>query len=245
MRSSNASAAATPVSVAATPLQVRGRFFTAAMVPVQGTPDGRFLEALDAALAQSPSFFANAPLVLDIGQADGLDTEAAFEGLISQLRARNLTPLGVQNATQRQSQAAGKLGLTMLKGGGDTPPKTRAHPVAAPAEEPTPTTLVVTQPVRSGQLIHAEHGDLVVVAPVGSGAELIARGNIHVYGRLRGRALAGVYGDRSARIFCQRLDAELIAIAGLYMTNDGFGAAVAGQNVQAFLEGDALHIEAL
>jgi septum site-determining protein MinC len=99
--------------------------------------------------------------------------------------------------------------------------------------------------VRSGQRIVAEHGDLVVVASVSSGAELIAHGNVHVYGRLRGRALAGVDGDRTARIFCQSLEAELIAIAGLYKTSDDLGADVARKRVQAFLDDDALCIEVL
>jgi septum site-determining protein MinC len=80
---------------------------------------------------------------------------------------------------------------------------------------------------------------------VGSGAELIAHGNIHVYGRLRGRALAGVNGDRKARIFCQSLEAELIAIAGLYKTSDDLGAAVREQRVQAFLDQDVLCVEPL
>ena len=85
----------------------------------------------------------------------------------------------------------------------------------------------------------------MVVAPVSSGAELIAHGNIHVYGRLRGRALAGVNGDRSARIFCQSLDAELIAIAGLYRTSEDLGPEVRKQRIQAFLREDTLCVEAL
>ena len=96
-----------------------------------------------------------------------------------------------------------------------------------------------------GPAIFADRGDLVVVAAVSSGAELIAHGNIHVYGPLRGRALAGVNGDRAARIFCQCLEAELIAIAGLYRTSDDLGPAVRSQRVQAFLQDDALRVEPL
>jgi septum site-determining protein MinC len=99
--------------------------------------------------------------------------------------------------------------------------------------------------VRSGQRIFAESGDLVVVASVSSGAEVVARGNIHVYGRMRGRALAGVSGDQKARIFCQSLEAELIAIAGLYQTSDGIGPSLRNQRVQAFLEDGALRVEPL
>jgi septum site-determining protein MinC len=116
---------------------------------------------------------------------------------------------------------------------------------ASPEAEPTAASLVVTEPVRSGQRIFADRGDLVVIASVSSGAELIAQGNIHVYGPLRGRALAGVNGDRSARIFCQSLEAELIAIAGLYRTSDDLGPSTRNQRVQAFLKDDTLCVEPL
>jgi septum site-determining protein MinC len=99
--------------------------------------------------------------------------------------------------------------------------------------------------VRSGQKIVAERGDLVVCASVGSGAELVAVGNIHVYGALRGRALAGVNGDETARIFCQHLDAELLAIAGLYRTSEDLGPDIRKQRIQAFLQEEKLVVEAL
>ena len=111
--------------------------------------------------------------------------------------------------------------------------------------EPAPATLLITEPVRSGQRIFADRGDLVVVASVGSGAELIAQGNIHVYGRLRGRALAGVNGDKTARIFCQSLEAELVAIAGLYQTSDDLDPAVRQRRVQAYLKEQTLCVEPL
>jgi septum site-determining protein MinC len=99
--------------------------------------------------------------------------------------------------------------------------------------------------VRSGQRIFADRGDLIVSASVSSGAELIAHGNIHVYGALRGRALAGVNGERAARIFCQSLEAELIAIAGLYLTSDDLDPAARRQRVQAFLRDEALCVQPL
>ena len=105
--------------------------------------------------------------------------------------------------------------------------------------------VLITEPVRSGQKIVAERGDLVVCASVGSGAELVAVGNIHVYGALRGRALAGVNGDETARIFCQHLDAELLAIAGLYRTSEDLGPDIRKQRVQAFLQDEKLVVEAL
>ena len=115
----------------------------------------------------------------------------------------------------------------------------------AESEPQTSRALLITEPVRSGQQIFAEDGDLIVLASVSSGAELIARGNIHIYGRMRGRALAGVNGDKRARIFCQALDAELIAIAGLYKISDEFPPEARKQRVQVLLKNEELCIEPL
>ncbi|WP_311735000.1 septum site-determining protein MinC [Alloyangia mangrovi] len=129
----------------------------------------------------------------------------------------------------------------------DRAPAPEAQP--APAAEPEPAPIpqrvapenkIVTMPVRSGQTVIADKGDLTVVGPVSSGAELFAAGNIHVYGRMRGRAFAGIDGDENARIFCQSLDAELLAIAGLYRTSDSLGADVRHKMVQIYLEDERL-----
>ena len=245
------------VTATAQPLQVRGRSFTAVVLRLTGAADKAFFDALDTLMRQAPHFFVNAPLVLDVEQALGLDEKAAFVKLARQLRARRLTAVGIQNATPEQGTAAFGAGLVTLQNGRDATIERGGRPAAAsttgaptpadpPAREPAPApSLLVSEPVRSGQRVFADRGDLVVLASVGSGAELIAHGNIHVYGPLRGRALAGVNGDRTARIFCQSLEAELIAIAGLYLTSEDFPATVRSQRVQAFLEDDALSIEPL
>lgn len=214
------------------------------VLPVAGPADDSFYTGLDALLQTSPHFFADAPLVLDIERAKGLEAPDDFVALLRSLRARKLAPIGIQNATSRQSAAGADAGLATLPAGRVTPLQHRPRPVPAAVEPAVsaPANKLISEPVRSGQRIVAERGDLVVVASVGSGAELIAHGNVHVYGRLRGRALAGVNGDKTARIFCQSLEAELIAIAGLYRTSDDLGADVTGKRVQAFLEGDALCI---
>lgn len=231
-------------SAAAAPLQARGRFFTAVVLPVVGAADQSFYDGLDAMLRKAPNFFTGAPLVIDLEQAGGLRGTEAFAALAEGLRARNLSPIGVQNGAAQQALDAAGAGLVALQGGRDAPPQ-RAAPAKPKAVEPPPGALLVTEPVRSGQRIYAEDGDLVVVASVGSGAELAARGNIHVYGVLRGRALAGVHGDRTARIFCQSLEAELVAIAGLYRTNEDFGPDILRARAQAFLQDDDLRIEPL
>jgi septum site-determining protein MinC len=247
VRSSNALAGAAENSVAAEPLKVRGRFLTAVVLPVTGTLDDVYYASLDALLQQSPGFFSDAPVILDIAHAKGLESEDDFVALLAHLRLRNLTPIGMQNATEGQKEAAFRAGLTTLESGRDTPLMKKSRPpAAAPMRaEPPPAAVLVTEPVRSGQRIVAEGGDLVVVASVSSGAELIAHGNIHVYGILRGRALAGIHGDKGARIFCQSLEAELVAIAGLYKTSEALGAAAARQRVQVFLVDDTLRIESL
>jgi septum site-determining protein MinC len=238
-------------SSAAVPLQIRGRSFTAVVLQLTGAPDAEFYAALDAKLAQAPHFFTNAPFVLDLDRATGLDRSGAMVGLARELRARRLAVIGVQNGTIEQNAAALGAGLITLQGGRDAAePDARggapAMPEAPAAEDGGESgTLVITEPVRSGQRVFADRGDLVVVASVSPGAEVIARGNIHIYGRLRGRALAGVNGDLSARIFCQNLEAELIAIAGLYRTSDDLEPAVRNQRVQAYLQDDVLRIEVL
>jgi septum site-determining protein MinC len=228
------------------PLQVRGRSFTAVVLRVIGAADQAFYEALGSLMRQAPHFFVNAPLVLDLEQAAGLQAKADFVKLVRALRARKLSAIGIQNASAEQGVAAFGAGLVTLQGGREAPLERGGRPVPVPPAAPEPApTLLVTEPVRSGQRIFADRGDLVVVASVSSGAELIAHGNVHIYGPLRGRALAGVNGDRSARIFCQSLEAELIAIAGLYRTSDDLGPGVRQQRVQAFLQDDTLCVEPL
>lgn len=263
---SNGAAAA----VSALPLQVRGRSFTAVVLRLTGAADQAFYEALDSLMRQAPHFFVNAPLVLDLEQAGTLQLKGDFVKVVRELRARRLSVIGIQNGTPDQGTAAFGAGLITLQGGREATVERAVRPAAAAASaaasgpalpEPAPAppgspatespsadpapSLVITEPVRSGQRIFADRGDLVVVSSVSSGAELIAHGNIHIYGPLRGRALAGVNGDRNARIFCQSLEAELIAIAGLYRTSDDLGPTVRQHRVQAFLDGETLCIEPL
>ena len=246
MQSTSARSAATEPAVANKRLQVRGRFLTAVALPVGGAPGEGYLAALDELLKQSPGFFSDAPLILDLAEAEGLDAQAGFAALLDGLRTRGMVPFAVQNATEAQKAAAAAVGLTALAGGREAAlPRKSASPEPEPIpqpEEPVSTTVLVTEPVRSGQRSYSERGDVVVVGSVASGAEIIAHGNVHVYGRLRGRALAGVHGDETARIFCQSLEAELIAIAGLYKTSEEIGDAFAQRPVQAWLEDDALRI---
>lgn len=244
-------AAARPASVK--PFQIRGRFFTAVALRIGARVDDDFLAALDAQIRQAPAFFDDAPMVLDLEKVAGTLPKPELVRLIDALKGRSLSVFGVQNGSDEQVAAARTAGLIPLQGGREVPlertarktdPAPRAKP-AAPEPETAPVTRLITEPVRSGQRIFNDRGDLVVVASVSAGAELIAEGNIHIYGRLRGRALAGVNGDTNARIFCQSLDAELLAISGLYQTSENIDAAIRNERVQVFLRDEMLCIEKL
>lgn len=240
----DSAAVETPVRVSQpAPFNVRGRLFTAIVLELTGAVDDAFYAALDAKLKQGANFFAYVPLVLDLEKAP--DQTIDFKLLVLEMRTRRLMLVGVQNATPEQKRMAQLAGLIALGTGREmkADEAIRAGTItAAPARG---ATRLITEPVRSGQRIFAETGDLVIVGPVGSGAEVIARGNVHIYGALRGRALAGANGDVKARIFCHSFEAELVAIGGVYRTSEDFEPHLAKQSVQMFLDGDALRIEPL
>ncbi len=185
---------------------------------------------------QAPDFFRNAPMAIDLHELTNPDTALDFAMLTRAMRNCGLVPVGVQGGTERHQQDARQAGLPLLS---DSP---RNIPQSKPSVEPAVTKLI-DLPVRSGQRIHAAGGDLVVLAQVSAGAEIMADGNIHVYGTLRGRALAGVQGNLACRIFCQDLQAELVAIGGQYKVSENIDDSVRGMPVQIYLKDDALIIE--
>jgi septum site-determining protein MinC len=227
----------------AVPFNVRGRLFTAIVLEVTGAVDDAFYTALDAKLKQGANFFAYVPLVLDLEKAP--DKVIDFKLLVLEMRTRRLMLVGVQNATPEQKRAAQLAGLIALGTGREMNLDEAIRAGSSTQAPARGATRLIMEPVRSGQRVFAETGDLVIVGSVGSGAEVIARGNVHIYGSLRGRALAGANGDMKARIFCHSFEAELVAIGGVYRTSDDFEPHLIKQNVQMFLDGDALRIEPL
>lgn len=227
------------------PYQIRGRFLTAIALRLDGPADPTMLAELDAQLRQTPQFFADAPMVIDLEQAAGRVAAADLVRLVEHLRFRRVSVFAVQGGSREQVEVAATQGLIAIPPGRDAGVREVERAPAPAADTPPVKTAnrLVTTPVRSGQTLVAEAGDLIVVGPVGSGAELIAAGNIHVYGPLRGRASAGVFGDESARIFCQSLDAELLSIAGLYHTSESLDPQVRKLSVQVLLRGDRLCVE--
>ncbi|MCE0505532.1 MULTISPECIES: septum site-determining protein MinC [unclassified Roseivivax] len=231
------------------PFQIRGRFLTALALRIDGeTTDDGFYAHLDDQLRQTSQFFDGAPMVLDLGHAPGVAAPEALSGLVENLRARKLKVFGVQNAPGCDAGTLDRLGLIEVTTGRDAPLPAAEKPARVRAREERRGTenKVVRQPVRSGQMVVAERGDLTVIGSVASGAELVASGNIHVYGRLRGRAMAGAHGDESARILCQSLEAELVAIAGLYKTSETLEEeAERGRAMHIFLKDERLLMEAI
>ncbi len=230
---------------AAAALQIKGRAFTAMVLRLSGQGETVFLQALEEKLRQAPNFFRDAPVVLDLEDVAELGRPVDFARVVEALRSRGMTAVGVQNGNAALEASAATAGLMSLKGGREVAPPDRPSRVAPAAVAQHQQSLLITEPVRSGQQVFADSGDLVVIASVGAGAELIAEGSIHVYGALRGRALAGINGNAEARIFCSRLEAELVAIAGLYKVRDDFDPTLVRQPVQAFLRADVLCIEPL
>lgn len=239
------------------PFEIGQRNFTALVLRPTALPDEAFFAALDEELAAYSAYFDNAPVVLDLDRLGEQLDAAALRKLLDQLKRRPMSLMGLRNGNRAQIAVAKAAGLIGMRSSSETKEAEREVPTArAPQPAPTATAaapkptaskgaLVVTEPVRSGQKVFAEHGDLVIVAPVSAGAELVSVGNIHVYGTLRGRALAGVSGDETARIFCQSFNAELVAVGGLYKTSEQFDAAVLRQPVQIYLQGETLEICAL
>jgi septum site-determining protein MinC len=228
---------------------VQGALFTVMVVRAGMLHDPAFTQELAQQIERSPRFFQNAPVVLDLKDAGAFTTTAEFVEAKQLLHEHTLALVGVQNAEPAQLAAATAAGLASFAPSASQPSRRPPSPAAAPAapvQPPPPapraTARLVTTPVRSGTQIYARGTDLVVTAAVSPGAELIADGNIHVYGALRGRALAGANGDRGARIFCSRLEAELVSIAGHYLVSDQLPPEQQGSPVQIALVDDRLTV---
>jgi septum site-determining protein MinC len=207
--------------------------------------------ALDAFLAQQvarlPQFFAQAPLVIDLGHYRSEQALENFPAIVGMIRGHGMIPVGVRGASAEQQEQARLLELAIM-------PRLRAQAaekdVSPGMERPAaatsrPDTLVIDTPVRSGQRIYAEGGDLVLLAGVSSGAEVMADGHVHAYGAVRGRILAGVRDNAGARIFCRDLGAELVAIAGRYRVSEDLPSRHLGRAVQISLQDNSLQFASL
>lgn len=211
---------------------------------------------------RAPNLFARAAVVLDFGglsKAPSLDEARA---LVDGLRGAGVLPVALAYGTKDIDALSQQLGLPLLakfraqyERTDDAParapePPRAAEPAAPPVAAPavagaTAPGLIQAAPVRSGQQVYAEQRDLTVLATVGAGAEVLADGSIHIYGALRGRALAGARGNEGARIFCREFHAELVAVAGHYKVMEDIPAELRGKAVQVWLEHGQLKLAAL
>ena len=234
---------------------VQGALFTVMVVRAGMLRDTAFEEELQQQVGRSPRFFLNAPVVLDLKDSEGFTTEEAFLDAGEALRRHTLALVGVQNALPEQISAAAGAGLAVFAPNSTQPSRRAAQagtgqPIAASAaimpagtmQSARPPARLVTEPVRSGTQIYARGTDLIVTAAVSAGAELVADGHIHVYAALRGRALAGASGDVEARIFCSRLEAELVSIAGRYLVSEQLPPEQRGSAVHIALVDDQLTV---
>ncbi len=223
------------------PFQLRGSVQTILCLRLLAPGDPEFIPLLRDKVAHSPDFFRDAPLVLDVAPvADTPPIDLA--ALVADLRRLRLVPVGVQNASPPWQEAARAAGLALFPAGGSASgvDATAARARSVPAAPRRAAGLVISEPVRGGQQVRCPDGDLTVLAPVGHGAELVAAGHIHVYGPLRGRAFAGAEGDDRAMIFCDQLEAELLAIAGVYLVAEDIDRRLFGRRVRVWSEGERL-----
>ena len=220
-------------------LEFKGRMLMMTVLLLKDLDPNTLHRQVSQRLEDAAQWLHDAPVVVDLAQPEGAD-QVALMAAVDTLRGLGVNLVALARNEHLDSDTAAMLGLgsISLAGGRDVP---RSAEPAPQAEQPADAghTLVIDQPVRSGQQIYSR-GDLIVLAPVSTGAELLAEGHIHVYNTLRGRALAGVRGDQSARIFCQKLDAELVSIAGIYRVAEDLPEQHRKQAVHITLDGDAM-----
>jgi septum site-determining protein MinC len=237
----------------------RGRNFLA-LVLRPALPLSQWLSELDDWLVRSPGFFSGKPLILDLAGV-GLE-RADIAKLIGDLAGRTIRILGIEGVeasalddslppllTGGRTLGAVEVAEAVAPAAAEAPKPGQAQPATAITPLPSQTgklpSLLVETPVRSGQAVINPDGDVIILGSVASGAEIIAAGSIHVYGTLRGRALAGAYGSETARVFCRRFEAELIAIGEYFKVTEEIDPHLRQKPVQAWLAGNDLKIAAL
>jgi septum site-determining protein MinC len=226
-----------------------------AQLRIHTTDPEALLSELAARVAAAPQLFERAGICLDLSTLDR-DAEAnEIRGVLDVVRTVGMFPVGLTEAgagidalaraldlpVVAQARAVIKSRPEVQATSDRAPERPAAPPAPAPeTQESVPSALLHHQLVRSGQRVYARHRDLIVTTAVGAGAEVMADGCVHVYGSLRGRALAGARGDLTARVFCQEFHAELVSIAGVFRVFETLPAELAGKPVQGWLDGDDL-----
>ena len=238
-----------------TPIELKGSSFTLSVVHLHHTQPEVIRQAILEKIEQAPAFLKNAPVVLNISS---LSADVNWPKIQSAITSTGLRIMGVSGCKDEQlKQLIQAAGLPVLTEGKDLRKARESEPAPAPVEPPVAVpparaegekfarTRIINTPVRSGQQIYAKNADLIVTSSVSAGAELVADGNIHIYGMMRGRALAGASGFQSAEIFCTHLAAELVSIAGEYWIMDQIPSEYSGQAARLSLADGVLSIKPL
>jgi septum site-determining protein MinC len=241
--------------------ELKGFMFSVLTMCLKQTDVNAIEQQLMAELVSLPDFFTE-PLVVDLHDTSTTETLPDFPALFTMMYRLNLIPVGICNGNEAQKAAAKAAGVPVLTGGAATKRRpafangkqdkvevsTRDAASASSTKSSSsqvPATHIIDAPVRTGQRVFS-NGDLTLLASVNPGAEVLAAGSIHVYGPLRGRALAGVAGDRKARIFTKCMEAELVSIAGCFrVLENELGADVQGKPAQIYLDGERVVIKPL
>ena len=227
-----------------TPIELKGSSFTLSVVHLHEAKPDVIRQALMEKIAQAPAFLQHAPVVVNVGALQGPVNWAQLQKIISESGLRVVGVSGCKDAELKAEIE--RVGLPLLSEGKEKAARTASAAKPAPAAAPALTkTRLIDVPVRSGQRIYAPNCDLIVTSHVSAGAELIADGNIHVYGMMRGRALAGASGERDAQIFSTHLAAELVSIAGEYWLSDQIPAEFYGKAARLRLAENALTVQSL
>jgi len=224
--------------------QLKGSLITTFILEISNYNLLDFEQQLSKKVQSAPDFFNTSPVIINLEKLD-LDTnQINYQELISICRRHGLQPVAFKQTPQLNEDQIKETGLALLnqKACG------KSEPVNKAKEKPAPDikkTQIITKPVRSGQQVYAEGCDLIITGSVSGGAEVLADGNIHIYGTLRGRALAGVKGDLDARIFCSTNEAELVSIGGHFLLSDSLENQVWKQAAQFYLLDETLHVSPL
>lgn len=236
--------------MAETCFQFKGSVVTTFILEIYQYSLQDFTQQLQDKINQAPEFFAQSPIVISLDKVDEKIAQLDLSDIISTCRQFGLQPMAFKCTDPRFLNSIQATGLTLLSDNASRPiakePATEQEYVSEVKEKIiSRQSRIITKPVRSGQQVYAEGADLIILSQVSEGAEVLADGHIHVYGTLRGRALAGIKGDTSARVFCNRLEAELISIAGNFMLSDVLREKIWQQSAQVYLNDEILHVEAV
>jgi len=253
-------AAPRPANTRLEPFRLRGANFNLLVLRLLDHRVETVVPAIGDQFRRAPGFLRFAPIVIGLDDLAARPEEVDFATLTRELRAIEIVPVGTTGGTPELRNAAMGAGLPPLRMAGkeselaaaapaEPAPAPAAEAVPPPAAPPPPApalpTMLVDQPVRAGTRIWAQGRDLIVIGTVNPGAEVIADGNIHVYGKLLGRAIAGGQSETRARIFATQFDPELVAIAGYYAVREGLGDAPIGKAVMARLVGEQMRFDPL